>query len=119
MYKVEKKGNTLIIETRGFFSQQEGDNFIADYKKTLATIDPQKTNLILDGADLKTSAQDVIPILKNCISMYLEDKFNKVLVVEFKSTLTQSQVMRLCKETGFDKRIIMVKSIEEGLKQSL
>lgn len=117
MYKFEKKGNSLVVTVSGFFTPEEAQAYIADYEKTLKTLKPEETNLILDGKELKASTQEMLPLLEACMNMYVRDKFKKIYMVKFASAVTNSQVARLGKATGLMNNVVMVESVEDALAQ--
>lgn len=117
MYKFEKKGNCLVVTVSGFFTPEEAQAYITDYEKTVKTLKPEETNLILDGKELKASTQEMLPMLEACMNMYVRDKFKKIFMVKFASAVTNSQVSRLGKSTGLMDNVVMVDSVEDALAQ--
>lgn len=116
MYKIDLQEKAILITVGGFFSQDEATSFIGDYEEKIKSIDTKSTSLILDGRELKASTQDMLPMLQGCMELYIRDGFKKVFMINFDSSVTNSQVNRIAKNIGFDQRYQMVPSVEEALK---
>ena len=119
MYKIDLKEKTLLITMGGFFTPDEAKSFIDDYEKTVSSMDTKGISLILDGSELKASTQDMLPMLQQCMEMYMRDNFKKVIVLDFDSSVTNSQITRVAKSIGFDQRYQMVATLDEALKAAL
>lgn len=115
MYNIKHTQNALLVTAGGFFTPQEGQDFIKSYNDAVKKINPKETKLILDGSSLRTSTQEMLPILKNCLEMYIKDNFQKIYMVKYASAITNSQVSRLGKENGFTDKVVMIDSIQEAL----
>lgn len=119
MYKFEPKGNALLVTVGGFITPEEGKSFIEEYESIIKSLDTKNTSLILDGRDLKASTQEMLPMLQGCMMLYMRDNFKKVFMINFASSVTNSQVARVAKEIGFDSKYEMVPSVEEALKKAI
>lgn len=119
MYKFERKEKAILITVGGFFTPDEAKSFIEEYESIIQKIDTKSTSLILDGRELKASNQEMLPMLQGCMQLYMRDDFKKVFMIKFDSSVTNSQVARVAKEIGFDKRYEMVATVEEALKGAL
>jgi len=112
---VEKTKKVFTIIAAGFFSLQEGMDFISEYSSKTKEFDPKEFTLIVDGKDVKASAQDVAEQLKNMIMLYMSVPFKKRIVIQQDSAVATSQTKRLAKDIpGFD-TIIFVNSMEEAI----
>ncbi len=118
MYKFEQTPKAVIATMSGFFSPEEAQKFMVDYKSELKKIVPSSKALILDGSKLSTATQDLMPTLGACMKMYISDGFKKVYSVKFDSAITNMQVLNLGKEMGFGNKVIFCDSIAEALKQA-
>ncbi|WP_137696195.1 hypothetical protein [Ruminiclostridium herbifermentans] len=116
MYSFDLKGNVLIINNSGLFSENEATSFMAEYSQIVKTIDTKKTTLILNATELKVLPQKMIPLLEKCTELYMKDDFKNIFLIEFSSLITNSQINRVAKTLGFDQRYKMFKTVEEALK---
>ncbi len=119
MYKFEEKGNAVVITVGGFFTPEEAKTFIGEYESLVKRLDTKSTSLILDGRELKASTQEMIPMLQGCMQLYMRDNFKKVFMIEFDSSVTNSQVARVAREIGFDKRYEMASSVNAALNKAI
>lgn len=117
MYKFEQTPKATIATMSGFFSPEEAQRFMVDYKNELKKIVPSSKVLILDGSKLSTAAQDLLPTLEACMKMYISDGFKKIYSVKFDSAITNMQVSKLGKEIGYDKKVVFCDSVADALKQ--
>lgn len=117
MYKIEIDHTKKIfsIFASGFFSMQEGLDYMNEYKEKTSQINPKEYTLIVDGREVKTSAQDVAEQLKNMIMLYMSVPFKKRIIVQQQSAVAAGQTKRIGKDIpGFD-TIIFVETPEEAL----
>lgn len=119
MYKFEHKGKSILVTVGGFITTDEAKSFIEEYETVIKSLDTKNTYLILDGRDLKASTQEMLPMLQGCMMLYMRDNFKKVFMINFASSVTNSQVARVAKEIGFDSKYEMALSIEEALKKAI
>lgn len=94
----EKKA--IVMEVRGFFKPEDGESFIKDYNSMIAKVNPSEYTLVVDPEDLKTSSQDMIPVLKGCFELYKSSGFKEVLMVTPTSAISTMQLKNIQKETG-------------------
>ncbi|MDP4182998.1 MAG: hypothetical protein Q8942_18165 [Bacillota bacterium] len=116
MYKMELKPGLFIITVSGFIKEDEANSFISEYNLYVKKINPSQTDLILDGKNLATSAQNMLPILEGCLKMYIKDNFRKIFLTKFESTITMMQIKKLNASQFLD-RIIMIDSVEDAMLQ--
>jgi len=114
---VEKIKKVFIIVASGFFSMQEGIDFMTEYRSKTKEFDPKEFTLIVDGKDVKASAQDVAEQLKSMIMLYMSVPFKKRIIIEQASAIATGQTKRLSKDIpGFD-TIEFVNTMEEALQK--
>lgn len=114
--EVDKSKKLFTIVAAGFFSMQEGLDFIAEYQAKSSEIDPKEYTLIVDGKDVKASAQDVAEQLKNMLMLYMSVPFKKRIIIQQESAVASSQTKRLAKEVPGFETIVFVSSMEEAVK---
>ncbi len=116
MFKMEidKLKKVFFITAAGFFSMQEGMDFMAEYQSKTSMFDPKDYTLIVDGREVKASAQDVADQLKNMILLYMSVPFKKRIIIQQQSAVAVGQTKRLAKDIpGFD-TIIFAETVEEA-----
>jgi len=116
MYNFDQKERAILVTVGGFFTPDEVKLFIEEYELIVKSLDTKSISLILDGRELKASNQEMLPMLQGCMQLYMRDNFKKVFLIKFASSVTNSQVARVAREIGFDKRYEMVSSVEEALE---
>lgn len=99
----EKKA--FVVETKGFFGEEDGENFLKEYKNKVSSINPKNYNFIICGKDLKTSSQDMIDTLNNCLKMYKASGFKDYYTTKSKSAVAWMQLQKLLKENQLDMTI--------------
>lgn len=114
-FEILKDRKIMVIYVEGFFKEEDAGAFLAEYKSKLATINPEEYNLILDGKKLKVSAQEMVPILEGILKMYIEDKFNKIYLVEIDSPTAMMQLKKIGQSFFLDK-VVIAESTEKALK---
>jgi hypothetical protein len=119
MYKFEQKGKAVVVTVGGFFTPDEAEAFIGEYESVVKKLDTKSTSLILDGRGLKASTQEMLPMLQGCMQLYMRDNFKRVYMINFDSSVTNSQVARVAKEIGFDQGYEMISSVDEALKKAI
>lgn len=102
MFKIElnKIKKVLTITVGGFFKEEEGRDFLQDYQSKVNSIKPAEYALIVDGTDLSTSKQDMLPVLSNCMSLYKGTGFKKALGVYPKSVTASIQLKKVASQIG-------------------
>jgi len=118
MYRFEQTPKATIATMSGFFSPEEAQRFMVDYKNELRKIVPSAKVLILDGSKLSTATQDLLPTLGACMKMYISDGFKKIYSVKFDSAITNMQVSNLGKEMGYGSKVVFCDSVADALKQA-
>ncbi|OPX46250.1 hypothetical protein CLHUN_00660 [Ruminiclostridium hungatei] len=116
--EVDKLKKVFTIVAAGFFSMQEGIDFMNEYRSKAAQIVPEEYTLIVDGREVKTSAQDVAEQLKNMIMLYMSVPFKKRIIVQQQSAVAASQTKRLAKDIPGFETIIFVESTEEAFAKA-
>jgi hypothetical protein len=116
MYSFDLKGNALIIRNSGFISEDEAKSLMTEYQQKVKTLNAKGTTLILNATELKVLPQEMMPLLQQCMELYMKDGFKNVFMIEFASAITNSQIKRIAQTVGFDQRYQMFASEEEALK---
>jgi len=93
----EKVINVMI---EGMFTPQNAVDFIAEYQKNVAGIKPSEFALVFDATNLKVSTQEVLPMLENCMQLYKQTGFEKIVVNMGSSAIVKNQVMRVVEKVG-------------------
>lgn len=100
MYKVEinntKKSFNLTFE--GVFTPTEVDAFLKEYQAKISSINSTDYILIANATNISISKQDMLPLMKNCFSLYMQTPFKKRYIVEGSSAVTNMQMKRVSKE---------------------
>ncbi len=113
--EVDQAKKIFSIFASGFFTMQEGVDFINEYRTKTSQVNPKEYTLIVDGREVKASAQDVAEQLKNMLMLYMSVPFKKRIIVQQQSAVALGQTKRIGKDIqGFD-TIIFVESPEEAL----
>lgn len=114
--EVDRSKKLFTINASGFFSEQEGKDFINEYKSKTKEFDPKEFTMILNGRGLKTSTQDVAVQLKDALKLYAQEPFKKKIMIQQASSVGKMQTQRLSKDIpGFDS-MLMVNTLEDALK---
>lgn len=116
MYSFDLKGKALVITNSGLFTEDEAKSFMADYQQKVKTLDAKSTSLILNATGLKVLPQEMMPLLQQCMEIYMKDGFKNVFVIEFASAITNSQIKRIAQAVGFDQKYKMFATEEEAIK---
>ncbi len=110
--EVDKLKKVFTIVASGFFSMQEGIDFMNEYRSKAAQIIPEEYTLVVDGREVKTSAQDVAEQLKNMIMLYMSVPFKKRIIIQQQSAVAASQTKRLAKDIPGYETLLFVESPE-------
>lgn len=113
--EVDKIKKVFSIYAAGFFSMEEGMNFMSEYQSKTSEIDPKDYVLIVDGREVKASAQDVVEQLKNMIMLYMSVPFKKRIIIQQQSAVAASQTKRIAKDIPGFETIIFAESPEEAM----
>lgn len=112
--EVDKIRKVFFITAAGFFTMEEGKDFMTEYQSKTSMINPAEYSLIVDGREVKASAQDVADQLKSMILLYMSVPFKKRIIIQQQSVIADNQTKRIAKDIpGFD-TIIFAESIEDA-----
>ncbi len=102
MFKMElnKEKKLFVITMGGFFREDEGKKFLDDYNTNVKSITPASYTLVLDGSGLLTSKQDMLPVLKNCVSLYKSSGFKSIVSLPPSSKTAEMQLLKAIEEVG-------------------
>lgn len=104
----DKEKKVILMDVRGFFKPEDGESFIKDYNSIVSKIKPSEYTLVVDPEDLRTSSQDMLPVLKGCFELYESSGFKEVLMITPTSAISAMQLKNVQKDTGV--RMEFVKS---------
>lgn len=96
--KTDEKIIDVMVE--GLFTPQNATNFISDYQKCIAKINPTQHTLAFDATKLKVSTQEMLPMLEGCLQMYKEAGFCKIVVNAGSSAVLKMQLRRVVSKVG-------------------
>ena len=102
-FTIKRVEKVLEVKTQGVFTQEDGMQYIADYKANVAKIKPDEFTLEFDCSNLSLNRPEVIPILQGCLEMYKKDGFKKVVSHIGNSpdrAIVRMQFLRLAKNAG-------------------
>lgn len=118
MYKMEVDNSKKVfsIYASGFFSMQEGMQFIAEYQAKTSQINPNEYTLIVDGREVKASAQEVVEQLKNMLMLYMSVPFKKRIIIQQQSVIAANQTKRIAQEIPDFDTIVFVETPEQALE---
>ncbi|WP_117170272.1 hypothetical protein [Paraliobacillus sediminis] len=104
MFKVEKNSTRkeLIVTVGGFFKEEEGESFLADYNENVKGIVPSSYKLIVDSTDLAASKKDMLPILEACFKLYMSNGFKNIVMINPSSVISKGQMHKLAKVSSFE-----------------
>lgn len=111
---IDSAKKVFSIYAAGFFSMQEGMDFMKEYQTKTAQISAKDYTLVVDGREVKTSAQDVAEQLKSMITLYMSAPFKKRIVIQQQSAVAANQTSRLIRDIPGAETIIFVGSEEEA-----
>jgi hypothetical protein len=86
----------------GFFNKEDAIKYIADYQRKVITFNPKEFEISLDCRELKVSAAEMIPLLQQCMIMYKESGFSKIIIVAGNSPILKMQIGRVAGLVGLD-----------------
>ncbi|PAB60681.1 hypothetical protein [Anaeromicrobium sediminis] len=90
----------ILMEVRGFFRPEDGESFLKDYNSMVSKVKPSEYTLVVDPENLKTSAKDMLPVLKGCFELYGSSGFKKILMITPTSATSAMQLKNVQKDTG-------------------
>lgn len=113
MYKIEinEIKKVFIVTVDGFIQEDEGMQFLEDYKNNVSKINPKEYSMIIEGKYLVVSKQEMLPVLGQAISMYIDTGFKKYFGTYPKSAIAKVQLIKIIKDKNFD--VIFEDSIEK------
>lgn len=100
VFNLNHEEKTLNVMIEGMFTQQNALDFIADYQKNIAGIKTNEFILAFDAKNLKVSTQEVLPMLENCVQLYKQTGFMKIIMNMGSSAIVRSQIKRVIEKVG-------------------
>lgn len=111
--EVRTKEKLFMVKVGGFFKEDEAAAFLEDYLAKYKSINPREYSLVLDCKDLAVSGQNMIPVLKQRLEMYISQGFKKVYFVKLKSPTGMLQLRKVGEESGFWNKVELVDSSDD------
>ena len=104
MYKIEvdERKKSFIVMVEGFIQEDEGLQFLSDYKSNVGKINPKEYSMVICGEGLVVSKKEMIPVLEQCISMYMDTGFKKYFGTYPKSAIAKMQLSKIVNEKNFE-----------------
>lgn len=111
MFKIEVNTSKkqVLITVGGFFKEEEGGNFLKDYNTKMKSITPSTYTLALNSEELLASRPDMLPIMKQCMTLYKETGFKEIISNLPTSKISEIQLKKAIDEVGV--KINFVKNI--------
>lgn len=103
-YSIDIKASikTIEIVTEGFFSAEEGKNYIQDYNSTLKKINPSQYSLVVDASKQSVVSQDVKVILTDALKLYSSSGFKTVTVKTGNNAVLKMQCSNIVSSNKFN-----------------
>lgn len=103
---VERINKELRIRIWGMFEPKDANDFVGDFKKTVANIKVPEFALALDAKELNVSKPEMLPMLEGCFKMYKECGFKRVVIKVEKNATLKMQLGRLARNVGLNLEVI-------------
>jgi len=100
VFDLKNGEKTLNVIIEGMFTSENAEDFIVDYQKNIAEIKPAEFALIFDATKLKVSTQEVLPMLENCVQLYKQTGFKKIIMNMGSSSIVKNQIKRVIEKVG-------------------
>lgn len=111
---MEKK--YFYVKVSGFIKMEEAQQLITEYQKSVGKFDPSEYTLIADASEQKAVDEESLQGSLSFLMLLLQAPFKKRIALKFKSTIAQSQILRLGKQVdGFD-GILFVDDFDSAMK---
>eukprot|EP00130_Batrachochytrium_dendrobatidis_P008605 XP_006683480.1 hypothetical protein BATDEDRAFT_28986 [Batrachochytrium dendrobatidis JAM81] len=98
--KVNQGSKTIDMTVSGTFTPEKAQEFVADYKLTVAGVKANEYTLKFDCRELDVVTQEMVPNLEFCMNLYQESGFEKVEVGIKKSAIIKMQLNRIARNVG-------------------
>jgi len=99
-FNLKHEEKTLDIRLDGMATLQNGEEFITEYNKNIAGIKTAEFALVFDATTLKVFSQEVLPMLENCMELYKQTGFKKIIMKMGSSVIVKNQVKRIVEKVG-------------------
>ncbi len=107
----------VYVFADGFFTLEEANSFIAEYKRKTGAVNTSDYNLIVNTKDLKTSTPEVAEKLVDVIAMYMVNPYKARYSVKLSNAVAQMQVNRMGRTIeGFSEGMTFVTDEAEAYK---
>lgn len=100
--QVDRGRKRFDVMVGGWFTPEDAMNYIADYQKSVVTFNPKEYAISLDCHELKVSPVEMIPLLQQCMEMYKQSGFQKIIINVGNSAIVKMQINRIAKVVGLD-----------------
>lgn len=92
--------NVFFIKVWGFYTQEDAQAFLKDYRTETEKIPPRNTSLVIDSTELLTSKPEAKLLLIECIKLYMQLPFKNRLFIKSKSPTANIMISSAMKEGG-------------------
>ncbi|WP_105617634.1 hypothetical protein [Vallitalea okinawensis] len=114
--KTNSKGEKfLYCFGEGFFQMEDAQAYVDALKKEVSKVNPATTSLIIDSAESKPAAPDVVPLLVECTQIFHETPFKTKYYIKDKNIIATNQKKRT-DDLGFFDSLTLIDSVDEVLK---
>ncbi|MFW6022256.1 MAG: hypothetical protein ACOCQW_01915 [Halanaerobiaceae bacterium] len=102
-YLMENNSNKkkFYVKVCDFFQEKDAENFIRDYNNIVKKLNPGEYKLIIDSSELKTSSEEIISKLQECLKFYMKDNFSEVIMINPEDSSSRMQLHQLTKSINF------------------
>lgn len=97
----EPVSKTMVARVWGFMTEENAKKFMTEYKEMVATLKPSDYRLIVDATELLASKMELLEDLQACFRFYMEDGFEKILMVYPTQATCKMQLNRVSRMTNF------------------
>ena len=102
-FKKDTISKQVNIFLRDKFTDEDGQEFIEEYKKVMSTINTQEYSLVLDCNMLEIGAKGSAKSLEDCFKLYAKDKFiQTVFILNKPQKVLENQFIQLAKKCNLD-----------------
>jgi hypothetical protein len=108
MYNITVDNNKKIfrVETYESFSKEEGEKCLKEFKQKISIISPKEYNLVMVGNNTKTSQQQELHDLQECLNRYAKCGFKNIYGILPKSPTAAMQLKRVVKDSNINVKLI-------------
>ncbi|OPJ56812.1 hypothetical protein [Alkalithermobacter paradoxus] len=116
MYKIEiiEDRKVILVTVGGYFNETQGKELLEEYKKTTKIYKLKQYSLILDPGGLKSSYEDIAPIIRNSFKTFIKSGFKNIIIIEKETFLDDMKLGKIEKKI-FLSTVKIISTLEEAL----